>query len=127
MATYDSAALARSATSLHGRASYIAFVYAALFFLAGLPVGTSAVIGINMVRRVHQIRTREDLDEAVHAEDKVGEVLSLFGHAPLGALMTAATLGAFGFIVGLARATELRTQAESALCLVQVEANTRRS
>ena len=122
MATYDSAQLARYAARLHTRATFIAFVYAAGAGFVGLPLGTVAIVGINFLRRLQFIRSHEDAAELTHTD----ELVSLFNHAPIGALMTAVALGLVGLAVGLARSTELRVQGQSALCLVQMEANTRR-
>ncbi len=122
MATFDPAQLAKHAARLHGRAGYVAFIYAAAAFFAGLPLGTVAVAGINFLRRLQYIRSHEDAAELTHTD----ELVSLFNHAPLGALLAALMLGVVGLSLGLARSTELRVQSLSAICLLQVEANTRR-
>jgi hypothetical protein len=122
MATYDPAQLARYAARLQTRASFVAFVYAAAAGFAGLPLGTIAVVGINFIRRLQFIRSHEDAAELTHTD----ELVSLFNHAPIGALMTGVALGVVGLLAGLARSTELRVQGQSALCLLQMEANTRR-
>ena len=127
MATqYDPALLGSMATRLARRASYVAFVYALLAFSIGAPLGFAAVVGVNMARRVQEVRSRADYDDLVHSEDKREEVMSLFKRAPLGALVLGVPLGVLGFVFGAARATSLRAQSQTALALVQIEANTRR-
>jgi hypothetical protein len=127
MAQYDPALLANLATRLQRRASYVAILYAVLAFAIGAPLGMTAVVGLNMVRRVQDVRTRADYDDLVHSEDKREEVVSLVRHAPLGALAAGLPLGVLGLLFGLARRTSLLTEGQTALCLVQLEANTRAS
>src|SRR4051794_22462256 len=100
---FDPTELTRHATKLQRRATYIALVYGAAAFVVGLPFGTVAVAGLNFLRRLQYVRTHEDAADMVHTD----ELVSLFNHAPLGALLTGIGLGVLGLILGLSRATEL--------------------
>ena len=125
MAQYDPALLRTVATRLLRRASYVAIVYALFAFAIGAPLGMAAIVGVNMVRRVQEVRTRADYDDLAHSEDKREEVVSLLRHAPLGALAVGLPLAIVGFLFGAARATSLRAEGQTALCLVELESNTR--
>ena len=127
MAQYDPALLRTLATRLQRRASYVAIVYALVAFGIGAPVGMAAIVGVNMVRRVQVVRSRADYDDLVHSEDKREEVMSLLHRAPVGALALGLPMAVFGLLFGMARATSLRVEGQTALCLLEVEANTRRA
>jgi hypothetical protein len=122
MATYDPTQLARHAASLLTRAKYIAFLYTGAAGLLGLPLGAVAAVGISFLRRLQFVRSHADAAELAQTD----ELVTLFHHAPFGALMTGVALCVVGLLVGRARSTELRVQGQTALCLAQIEANTRR-
>lgn len=122
MSNYDPTQLARYAARLQTRARYIAFVYSGAAGFVGVPLGAVAAVGISFLRRLQFVRSHADAAELAHTD----ELMTLFHHAPLGALMTGVVLSVVGLLVGRARSTELRVQGQSALCLAQIEAHTRR-
>lgn len=127
MISYDADQLRALATRVHRRASFAVFGYALLLFAIGVPIGASAVMLFNAGRRIEIVRTREDYDALAHSEEKGEELKSLLHGTPTGALAMGVLLGAVGLAFGLSRATSLKLEAQTALCLAQIEAATRRS
>lgn len=116
---YDPEALKSSASRAHRRAGSVAILYAFLGLMIGAPLGASAMVAVNVVQKVNDCRSREDVSEMLE------EKRELLHRAPFGALAAGALLGALGFVFGLQRASALRMQGQTALCLVQIESSLR--
>ncbi len=132
-AGFDPERLRSSAERLRRSASLLPFVYAIVGFVVGAVLGASLVVGTNVVRRVRQLRNREDTSELVHSIKGDGdeaaatvEEVSLRDRVPSGAFGAGVVLAALGAVAGARRAARMRFDAENALCLLEIEKNTRR-
>lgn len=102
MVQYDSRIIEKFAEKLYAQANRIVALYVVLFAIGGALVGAALANDSVSVRA---------------ARDRSISVWPII----LGGLM----LGALGYVVGQARAFQLRLQAQTALCQVKIEQNTR--
>jgi hypothetical protein len=126
MSDFDPEALRARAGKLVSRAKRAAAVFAVLGFAVGAPLGGVAAAGVDGLRRLETLQYKEDVGELVHSDDKRGEVLSILRHVPMGVLAFGVLGALVGLAFGLERALVLRVQGETALCLLSIEANTRK-
>jgi hypothetical protein len=120
MISYDADQLRSLADRAHRKARFIAFVYAFVAFAIGAPIGASLVIVYNGGRRIEVVRSRTDYDDLI-AAPKREELKWLLHRTPQGAFAVGLALGVCGLFFGLARASSLRLEAQTALCMAQIE------
>jgi hypothetical protein len=128
---FDPERLRSAAERMRGRAPVVPFFYAVVGLALGVVLGAMLVVGTNVVRRVRQLRTREDASELVHdmkgdSDDGSVEEISLRDRVPAGALGAGVIFAAIGTVLGSRRGARMRFDAENALCLLEIEKNTRR-
>jgi hypothetical protein len=132
-AGFDPERLRSAAERLRRGASLAPLLYAVVGLVVGAVLGTSLVVGTNVIRRVRQLRNREDASELVHevkgdgddADDAGVKEVSLRERVPSGALGAGVLLAALGAILGVRRGARMRFDADHALCLLEIEKNTR--
>jgi len=98
---YDFTVIQRKATELYLRASWAVVVWVASGVIAGAYAGLR-------------------LQEMVYEGDPRRELVAFI-------MLSALLLGLLGLVVGRSRELELRFRAQAALCMAEIERNTRRA